>query len=759
MISTILPRYYKRYLSLPIFGSVVDEFVGWMAQRGYTLRTMQVQVRVVRYLDGSFRQSGIRVLRDVAHGHFDAAWRYYRKHCCNTCATVRHLERFLEETGRLAPRPPASVTPMTAEIDRFIEYVRRVRGLGPSAIRSYAAYLKRFLQHLRFDLDADALANVTTKEIDDFLCACAKTLNRYVLQHTVAFLRAFLRYQYERGVLIRPLHTMIDTPRTYRLEQIPRSLPWETVRAFIQSVDRDSVDGVRDYAMLYLMAAYGLRSCEIVSLTLDDIDWRTGVISVPQSKTRNCLALPLTDAVGAVLIAYLEKRPKLPYREIFLRIRAPQGVLRPSAVNALFRRRVKKSGLDIPFRGPHCIRHSYAVHLLHQGTSLKAIGDLLGHRTAESTCVYLRLALEDLRSVPLPVPIDTSPGPITKAQYQIGSQKRKAAPPNRSPLRSVLAGEIEDYLRLKHSLGRKFEIEAMTLRSLDAFLAAHYPLSEDLTGEIFAKWCAILGRLSSTVRRRRMQIVRNFCLYRRRSRPQSFLPDARSFPANHQPAPPYIVSESDMVRILEACGHLVPNPFCPLRLETLRIAFLLLFTTGIRRGELLRLKLGNLDMREGTISVKETKFHKSRIIPLSPSVSGEVKAYLELRHQSRLTMSVNCPVVLSCNEAAEGKGYTGTGLARNWAGLCASLNILTPKGRPPRLHDLRHSFAVNVLLRWYRNNDDVQAKLPLLSTYMGHVSVVSTYHYLAFVEELRSEASELFHRRFGEAVKVRGDAS
>jgi integrase/recombinase XerD len=500
------------------------------------------------------------------------------------------------------------------------------------------------------------------------------------------------------------------------------------------------------------MAAYGLRSCEVTLLTLDDIDWKAGVLSVPQSKTRNRLTLPLTDAAAATVIAYLKKRPQLPYRELFLRVHAPHGVLKPSAVSAVFRRWVRRSGLDIPFRGPHCIRHSYAVHLLRQGTSIKAIGDLLGHRTAESTCVYLRLALEDLRSVALPVPLKTSPVSCFRAKCPYSGQKREVMAPLRSPLRSILAEEIEEYLRLKRSLGRKFEGEATVLRSMDAFVVAQYPLSEDLTGEIFTQWCTILNHLSSTVRRRRMQVVRNFCLYRRRSRPHVFLPDPRSFPAPHQPSPPYIVSESAMGNILEATRYLQPSTSCPLRTETLRIAFLLLFTTGIRRGELLRLTLGDIDVHEGTVSIRETKFHKSRVIPLSPSVALELQAYLELRQKNRLPLSLNSPVVLSGPQSPEGRGYTGTGLARNWTSLCTSLDILTPKGRPPRIHDVRHSFAVNVLMGWYRNHEDAQAKLPLLSTYMGHVSIVSTHYYLTFTEGLRSEASTLFHRHFGEVV-------
>ena len=543
MISTIRPKSYRRYVSLPIFGPVVDEFVTWSLRRGYTLSTLKDQLAIVRHLDDCFRLSNVAGVTDLTHSHFEKARPYCVERRPFACGAIRQMELFLEETGRLTRPPLAPATPMASQIDRFSEYLRSVRGLEPSTIQSHARYLKNFLHHLSYDSDTTILEKVSTKEVDSFLCACAKRLNRYTLQHVVAFLRAFLRYQHERGVLLKPLHTMIDTPRVYRLEQLPRFLSWTTVNDLLRSIDRTGENGMRDYTMLYLIAAYGLRSCEVSSLTLDDIDWRARVITICQSKTRNRLTLPLTDAAGAVLFKYLERRPKLPYRELFLRIRAPHGPLKPTAVTEVFQCWVRRSGLDIPFRGPHCIRHSYAVHLLRQGTSVKAIGDLLGHRNAESTCVYPRLALEDLRSVALPVPLKTSPRSIPKVKRLSWGKKREVMSCIKGPLRSVLAEEIDDYLRLKRSLGRSFENETNVLRSLDAFLVAHNPLSQDLTGEAFTQWCAILGHLSSTVRRRRMQIVRNFCLYRRRSRPQSFLPDPRSFPANHQPSPPYIVSE------------------------------------------------------------------------------------------------------------------------------------------------------------------------------------------------------------------------
>jgi integrase len=163
--------------------------------------------------------------------------------------------------------------------------------------------------------------------------------------------------------------------------------------------------GLRDYAMFLLIATYGLRPSEVVALTLDDIRWRLGSLRIHQRKTSSPLELPLTNEVSSALVKHLKRTPPpAPYRRIFLRMRAPIGELKPTAITEAFQSLVRKSGLSIPFQGPHCLRHSFAVHLLRNGTPLKIIGDILGHRTAESTSVYLRLATGDLREVPLQVP-------------------------------------------------------------------------------------------------------------------------------------------------------------------------------------------------------------------------------------------------------------------------------------------------------------------------------------------------------------------
>lgn len=757
MIAFLRPKSHKKYLALPVIGPILDEFSAWSLDRGYTKGTMRGKLRDVRLIDAHFQRQGARRLEDLGQSSFESAWMHYRHLCPNTAGTIRLMERFLGENGRLEPIPAQPRTTVDTELDIFSDHLYRVRGLEPSTIRSHRRYLREFLVNIGCHENPEALRTLTISAIEDFIQICAKRLNRYSLQHVIGYLRAFLRFQHERSVVRQPLHAMIDTPRIYRLERLPRALSWETVRQLLSSIDTTNPYGLRDYTMLYLVSAYGLRTCEVVSLTLDDINWRANTMRIPQRKTAQELLLPLTDASGDVLVRYLrESRPKLPYRQLFLRARAPLGTLKPTAVTEAFQLRVRLSGLDIPYHGPHCLRHSYATHLIRQGASVKAIGDLLGHRDPESTCVYLRLATEELRTVALPVPEELRSktpiviGPATRRSTNIekGPYRRAEADPA-SRTTSFLSSEIEEYLRLKRSFGRNFSHEAAILYSFDGFMARRYPSFRNLSGEMFIAWAASLKHLSSTSRRNHMRIVRNFCLYRQRSDSDAFIPDPLNFPAKHQSLSPYIFSESNVARLLDAARYLQPSTNSPVRPENLRLGILLLFTVGLRRGELLHLTLGDFNSGEGTLLIRDTKFHKSRILPLSPSVSAELAAYLARRNERRLPMEANSHLIWNRNNGSEGRGYTGTGFFRNWRLLCTALGIFTEKGTPPRIHDLRHSFAVNALKQCYIDGGDVQAKLPILSTYMGHVSVASTYYYLSFIEEIRSEASERFHQHFG----------
>ena len=315
---------------------------------------------------------------------------------------------------------------------------------------------------------------------------------------------------------------------------------------------------------------------------------------------------------------------------------------------------------------------------------------------------------------------------------------------------SRLAPPLKRYVDLKRALGQRFNPQTRTLQSLDQFLQAHATKFPDLNGAAFRDWCQTQEHVAAGVRRVRMQQVYNFCLYRRRTEPQCFVPDPTLFPKPHQRLQPYIFSEPEIAKLLRAASGLRRVPSSSLRPEVIRVAIVLLFTTGIRRGELLRMTLGDYNRRDAILLIRETKFYKTRLLPLNNDIAEEVERYLDIRAKRKLPVSSDTALI--GNAVTSGRPYCGTNLGRCLEPLFRQCSIFTPKGRLPRIHDFRHSFAVNTLLRWYREGAEVAAKLPLLAAYMGHASVVSTHYYLHWIEPLQTTASERFARHYGELV-------
>ena len=329
MIDVIFPKSYKRYLSQPIFGSILNEFTIWQKQRGYAVATVRGQLEHLKQIERFLWRHGIRCLDDVTHQVLQEAHQYFQQRYTTMVGTVRHIECFIKDTRELEEPIPKVSLPVDIELDQYAKYLNKVRGLSDSTINSHCRYVKEFLEHIGFCADTNVLVKLNSKDVDQFLVQCSQRLNRYSLQHVVAYVRSFLRFQYEQRTLSKPLHTMIDTPRVYRFEQLPRYLSWDTIQDLLHSIDCSTAYGIRDYTILFLVSYYGMRSCEIVELTFDDIDWRNGVIRIRQRKTSNSLMLPLTDRAAEVLIHYLkEGRPALSYRQLFLRVRAPNGPIK-----------------------------------------------------------------------------------------------------------------------------------------------------------------------------------------------------------------------------------------------------------------------------------------------------------------------------------------------------------------------------------------------------------------------------------------------
>ena len=309
---------------------------------------------------------------------------------------------------------------------------------------------------------------------------------------------------------------------------------------------------------------------------------------------------------------------------------------------------------------------------------------------------------------------------------------------------------IGGYLELQESLGRKYCVERGVLKNLDRYLAGRPDSPADIDQDTFSSWMRAHVTLVSGVRRNWMRIVYNFCLYRRRTEPACFLPDPALFPPLHIPIRPHIFSEDEILRILAAADSLGPHPNSMMRREVYRLAVVLLYTTGMRRGELAHLTLGDYSPIERTLLVRTSKFHKSRLLPLSTDGAREMEAYLVVRHSLRLPADTEAPLLVHGKRG----GYSPPGLCHGLRGLFSSANVRTVSGAHPRIHDLRHTFAVHALLRWYREDADLQVKLPYLAAYMGHVSIVSTEYYLPFVSPLAEAASEKFETLCGTILRL-----
>lgn len=296
------------------------------------------------------------------------------------------------------------------------------------------------------------------------------------------------------------------------------------------------------------------------------------------------------------------------------------------------------------------------------------------------------------------------------------------------------------FLSSRQAIGRDYRNERWILRNLRSFLEGSG--ATDLDAALFDRWRAQFQHLGSSSRFAREHTVNKLCRYRRRSDPDCFLPDQESL-ARQKPHPlATIIEPVQVAHLLECASQLPPGSRSPVRAQVMRLAVVLLYTAGLRRGELVRLTLGDADAQAGVLRIRESKFHKSRWVPLSTSAQAELQDYLVARRHAGLDERPAAPLL--CTAGA--RAYTGDGFFSSFKLLLRSAGILGSTGRCPRVQDFRHSFAVSALLRWYEADADVQSNLPKLALYMGHVSIVSTAYYLRWMPAVISQASARFAR-------------
>jgi site-specific recombinase XerD len=412
----MLERYFVRPESIDRIraswlGDPIERYVIWLTEKGYSPRNIWRRVPLLMHF-GDFAQSrecpSYNDLPALVEP-FVEQWMIEHGRNCKTEAARSKVGNEARGPVRqmLALVLPGYSSrsdrkdPFSDSVPGFFPYLRGEQGLRDATIEQYRYNLKLLAAYLE-KIGVDNLSDLSPVILSAFIADRSQLVGKRTLGILCAVLRAFLLYLHCHRLTATDLSRTIEYPQTYRLSEIPRSITWDEVRRMLETVDRRSPTGKRDYAILLLLVTYGLRAREVAALTLDDIDWKRERIRVPERKAGHSTAYPLSQVVGEAILDYLQQgRPKTTDRHIFFRVPAPQTPMSWASVSMRAVRYLHKAGIQVPRPGSHTLRHTCVQRLVDVGFDLKTIGDYVGHRSPSSTEVYTKVAVESLREVAL----------------------------------------------------------------------------------------------------------------------------------------------------------------------------------------------------------------------------------------------------------------------------------------------------------------------------------------------------------------------
>jgi len=262
------------------------------------------------------------------------------------------------------PRRHALREPFADRVPGFSAYLRHERGLREATLGLYDEHLRAFAAYLT-DLGAEQLQALSPTVVSGFLTDWSQGLKRSTVQARCGVLRVFLRYLHRERLVARDLSVFVEAAPRYRLAHLPRSVAADDVRRMLDGIDRRTILGRRDYAMLLLLVTYGLRAREVAALTLDDLDWRHDRLRIPARKAGHSTGYPLSLRVGAAILDYLKAgRPTTPFRQVFFHVTAPCAPVTQEAVSHRAAHYLRHADIVVPRPGSHTLRHSCVQRLV-----------------------------------------------------------------------------------------------------------------------------------------------------------------------------------------------------------------------------------------------------------------------------------------------------------------------------------------------------------------------------------------------------------
>ncbi len=403
-----------RELQQSVLTDVATQYAASLAQRHLADSTIERYLRAASHfalwlgLDRTRSCSPVREddVRDFLTVHLRqcrcAGWQQRTLQTCR--AALHQLIATLRDHGSYEDSPRPARTPVGREIELFDSHLLDVCGAAQQTRLHRTRHVRGFLVHL-FGEEVLRHEMILPESFGQFLATRAGACLPSTLGVIADGLRSYVRFLVFHGRCGSGLLDAVPRVARWKLASLPEHLDEGELHRFLQSFDRCSARGSRDYAMALILVTLGLRASEVAALQLSDIDWRVGILSVSPGKTRRGRVLPLPSDVGSAIIAYLKLRPQTTSKRLFVHIGAREGTpVAHTTVRSAIRLGYARAGLPSSYTGTHILRHTTATRLVASGASVKEIADVLGHASIDSTAIYAKVDIERLRGVALPWP-------------------------------------------------------------------------------------------------------------------------------------------------------------------------------------------------------------------------------------------------------------------------------------------------------------------------------------------------------------------
>ena len=407
--------YIMQHLVEKPLSNQFNDFCIWLENQRYSKRTIRHYLNYLAHFNYYLKKYRINEISNIKKEHIQSFPAYYtaqNKHNKAGLPTIKHIScalnkliKYLKHAGiidDLCKNQPA----YSSYLKEYLEWLKEHKDSSDKTIRDRKAYLQIFLNWLKTQKNINKISDLSHDTVEKFIINYFKNHSKNVRRLMQAALRTFFRFCYSVGYIKINLAGSVPTIKSYKLSSVPQGIEEKDIKKVLSKIDRNTDIGRRDYAIIMLLATYGVRGGQVRKLCLEDIDWKQNQIYFKPMKNGKRIIAPLTEDVGLSLLDYLQhSRPPTHHKEVFIISFAPyHPIYAPSIISTFIKKRMEEAGVKISPCGSHTFRHGFATSMLKKGHSLKIIADMIGHRSIHSTFIYTKVDFQALKQVPLDWP-------------------------------------------------------------------------------------------------------------------------------------------------------------------------------------------------------------------------------------------------------------------------------------------------------------------------------------------------------------------